>query len=322
MRVSRSPTDLPFVSWMTSLGDTTRARILRLVERQELNVGELTSILELPQSTTSRHLKQLSDDGWLGAQRDGTSRLYRINEELPAPQRALWDLVRQSLEDSPWAEKDDAHLKQVIAARRARSEAFFASAAEHWDELRDELFGPQLELVLIGALLPRTFTIADLGCGTGRLTATLAPFVHHVWSIDSSDAMLATARKRLAPFPNVDVRHGALEQLPLPSSSVDVAVMCMVLHYVTEPPRAFAEAARILKPAGKLVIADFRTHDREDFGTRLGHVWAGFGGEQLEQWMLQAGLTPSPPHRPLQPHNGSHSNRPDVFIQTGHKDSQ
>jgi len=305
---------------MSPLGDTTRARILRLVERQELNVGELTTILDLPQSTTSRHLKQLSDDGWLEAQRDGTSRLYRFAEHLTEPQRALWDLVRGGMKDTSWVERDDEQLAQVMAARRARSEAFFANAAENWDNLRDELFGQQLELAVVPALLAPTTVVADLGCGTGRLSASVAPFVERVWSVDNSDAMLGAAGERLAGHRNVELRQGALEKLPVPSQCVDVAVMCMVLHYIPEPLRALSEAARILKPNGRLVIVDIRTHDREDFRTSLGHVWSGFGEDQLKQWLTQAGLRPIRSHVAPKVGAGSASHgRPEVFTQTSYK---
>lgn len=305
---------------MSTLGDTTRARILRLVERQELNVGELTTILDLPQSTTSRHLKQLSDDGWLDAQRDGTSRLYRFAEHLAEAQRALWDLVRGNMSDTAWVDRDDHHLEQVMVARRTRSEAFFADAAGHWDNLRDELFGPQLELGVVCSLLGPQTVIADLGCGTGRLSAQLAPFVERVWSVDNSEAMLTAAKQRLGARSNVEIRQGALEQLPVPSQSVDLAVMCLVLHYVTEPLRALSEAARILKPGGKLVVADIRTHEREDFRSSMGHVWSGFGEEQLKVWLAQAGLAPAHCHFPTPlPSAASSNGRPEVFIQTSYK---
>lgn len=305
---------------MSTLGDTTRARILRLVERQELNVGELTTILDLPQSTTSRHLKQLSDDGWLDSQRDGTSRLYRFAEHLSEPQRSLWDLVRGGMNDTLWVERDDEQLAHVMAARRSRSEAFFADAAGNWDDLRDELFGPQLELTVVSALLSPHLVVADLGCGTGRLSACLAPFVERVWSVDSSDAMLSAASRRLSTHRNVELRQGALEQLPIPSQCIDVAVMCMVLHYLPEPLRALNEAARVLKPNARLVIVDIRTHEREDFRSRMGHVWSGFGEDQLKLWLAQAGLTSMPSQFPMSLVGGATSHgRPEVFIQASYK---
>jgi ArsR family transcriptional regulator len=322
--VSRVASEPAFIGWMSALGDTTRARILRLVERQELNVGELTTILDLPQSTTSRHLKQLSDDGWLDAQRDGTSRLYRFTEHLSEPRRALWDLVRGGMNDTIWVTHDDEQLAQVMAARRSRSEAFFADAAGNWDNLRDELFGPRLELAVVSSLLSPSTVVADLGCGTGRLSASLAPFVEHVWSVDNSEAMLRAAAERLTPYRNVELRQGALEQLPIPSQCVDVAVLCMVLHYLPEPLRALSEAARVLKPNAKLVVIDIRTHDREDFRSSMGHVWSGFGEDQLKLWLAQAGLTAMPSHflGNLTSSAPSHG-RPEVFIQTSYKsDSQ
>jgi ubiquinone/menaquinone biosynthesis C-methylase UbiE/DNA-binding transcriptional ArsR family regulator len=280
------------MGWLGTLGDTTRARILYLVERQELNVAELTTVLDVPQSTTSRHLKQLSDDGWLSAARDGTARLYRFAEQLPPAKRALWDVVRTNLSETEWLSQDNTRLEQVMAVRRSRSQNFFATSAEKWDALRDELFGTQLELAVACCLLDKQAVVADLGCGTGRFSFALAPFVAHVHAIDSSDAMLGAAAKRVANCANVRLEKGALEQLPLPSHSVDLAILCMVLHYIPEPERALSEAARILKPGGRLIIADLRPHDREDFRSRLGHVWSGFGEEQLSTWLYQVGLEP------------------------------
>lgn len=312
--VTRTLEEPAVVGWLGTLGDTTRARILYLVERQELNVAELTTVLDVPQSTTSRHLKQLAHDGWLRSARDGTARLYRFADQLPQAKRALWDVVRTSLTATDWLSRDNERLEQVMALRRSRSQSFFASSADKWDELRDELFGTQLELTVACCLLDKHAVVADLGCGTGRFSAALAPFVSQVYAIDNSDAMLAAAATRLSGAANVSLQLGALEQLPLPSERVDVAILCMVLHYVTEPERALAEAHRVLKPGGKLVIADLSPHDREDFRSRLGHVWSGFGEEQLAAWLTQVGLEPST-YFPL-PHS---QNRPPAFIQTSHK---
>lgn len=308
--MTRNLAEPPVVGWLGTLGDTTRARILRVIERQELNVAELTTVLDVPQSTTSRHLKQLADDGWLSSARDGTARLYRFAEQLPPAKRALWDVVRTALSATDWLSEDNARLEQVMAVRRSRSQNFFATSAEKWDALRDELFGTQLELGVACCMLDRDCVVADLGCGTGRFTAALAPFVRQVYAVDNSLEMLATASNRLAAYPNVKLERGALEQLPLPSQCVDTAILCMVLHYITEPERALAEATRILKPGGKLVIADLRPHDREDFRSRLGHVWSGFGEEQLCTWLAQVGLEPTTYYTlPTTP------DRPSAFIQ-------
>lgn len=308
--MTRNVAEPPVVGWLGTLGDTTRARILHVIERQELNVAELTTVLDAPQSTTSRHLKQLADDGWLSSARDGTARLYRFAEQLPPAKRALWDVVRTSLSATDWLSQDNERLEKVMAVRRSRSQNFFATSAEKWDALRDELFGTQLELGVACCLLDKHSIVADLGCGTGRFAAALAPFVRQVYAVDNSLEMLSAASSRLAVHSNVLLERGALEQLPLPSHCADTAILCMVLHYITEPERALAEATRILKPGGKLIIADLRPHEREDFRSRLGHVWSGFGEEQLCTWLGQVGLEPTT-YYPLP----TTPDRPSAFIQ-------
>ncbi len=297
--------------WMGALGDAVRSRLLRLLEQQELNVGELSSILALPQSTTSRHLKVLVDDGWLVSQRDGTSRMYRWADEVPPSKRALWDLVRSSLEACEATQGDDENLSAVVARRRSRSQEFFAGAATRWDTLREELFGSHLEFAVLAALLPRKAVLADLGCGTGRLTELAAPYVSRVIAVDNSEAMLRTAEERVRRLANVSLVRGSLDKLPLPSESVDLAVLCMVLHYVPEPAVALAETARILRPRGTLVIADIHAHTREDLRTQMGHVWSGFGEGQLSSWLTASGFVG---HR-FQPRPGKSAGAsPEMFI--------
>ena len=302
--------------WMGALGEPTRARLLRLVEQQELNVGELSAILALPQSTTSRHLKVLVEDGWLVAQRDGTSRLYRLSEGVPQAKRALWDLVRASLEGTQAVGRDDENLSQVIAQRRSKSQEFFADAAPQWDALREELFGPHLEFSVLSALLPREAVLADLGCGTGRLAELAAPFVRQVIAVDNSEAMLQAAQSRLKRHSNVILVRGSLNKLPIPSQSADLAVLCMVLHYVPEPAIALAEIARVLSPDGTLVIADIRTHAREELRAQMGHVWSGFGEEQLSAWLGNSGFS----DHQFRPHAHKHLERmPEIFICNSYK---
>src|SRR5690349_10647565 len=134
------------LGWMSSLGDATRARALRLVERRELTVADLCAVLQLPQSTVSRHLKVLGDDGWVAARRDGTSRLYRMpTEHLDPAARRLWSLVREQVAPAAVAAHDDQRLATVLAERQTRSQAFFGSAAGQWDRLRREMFGERFD---------------------------------------------------------------------------------------------------------------------------------------------------------------------------------
>lgn len=280
------------LSWMTSLADATRARTLRLVERHELTVAELCAILQAPQSTVSRHLKVLADDGWVSARPDGTSRLYRMaTDGLDPAARRLWSLLREQTARMPVAEQDDHRLTRIVAERRTRSQAFFSSAAGQWDKLRREMFGARFDGLALAGLLDERWTVGDLGCGTGQIAEALAPFVAHVVAVESSRAMLKAARQRLTAHGNVRLEHGELEALPLADASLDAATMCLVLHHVADPKAALAEAHRVLKRDGRLLIVDMFEHDRADYRQQMGHVWLGFSREQIEQWLDGTGFT-------------------------------
>jgi ArsR family transcriptional regulator len=181
-------------------------------------------------------------------------------------------------------------VEAILARRRSASEAFFSSAAGQWDSLRDELFGNRAHLAALPALFDPSWSVGDLGCGTGQLAALVAPHVARVTAIDAARGMLTAARKRLASFDNVDVRQGTLESLPIESSSLDVAMLFLVLHYAAEPSRVLSEAARVLKPAGRLLVVDMLPHDRSEYRDRMGHVWQGFGETQINEWVAGAGL--------------------------------
>jgi ArsR family transcriptional regulator len=275
---------------LSSLADPTRSRLLFVVDRHEMTVGELCSALQLPQSTVSRHLKQLGDLGWVSSRAEGTSRLYRMVADLEPEARKLWHVVRDQLGASNAARRDAERVEAILARRRSASEAFFSSAAGQWDSLRDELFGRRAHLAALPALFDASWTVGDLGCGTGQLSATIAPHVARVTAVDSARGMLTAARKRVASFRNVEVRQGALESLPVESASLDVAILFLVLHYIAEPPRAIAEAARVLKADGRLLVVDMLPHDRIEYRDRMGHVWQGFGEAQLNEWITGAGL--------------------------------
>src|SRR5262249_5134093 len=153
----------------------TRSRLLLLLDRQELTVSELCGIVQLPQSTVSRHLKALVDAEWIGSRADGTSNLYTTNGELDGARRRLWLLVREQIASTPAAAQDQRRLESALAARRTKSQEFFSSGAGQWDRLRDELFGDRFHLAALAALADRDWTVGDLGCGTGSVSAALAP---------------------------------------------------------------------------------------------------------------------------------------------------
>ncbi len=275
---------------MTALADPTRSRLLVALERNELTVNELTSILQLPQSTVSRHLKMLGAEGWVDARAEGTSRYYRIaSASLDPASRRLWNIVRDEMMHTNAAEHDARRSQAVLAERSTRSQQFFSTSAGQWDRMRLELFGRRADIALLG-LLDETWTVADLGCGTGAVAQSLAPFVASVIAVDESSAMLSAARKRLHGVENVDIRNGRLESLPIGDGEVDVALLFLVLHYAAEPTRVISEAARVLKPGGSLLVLDMMPHDRQDLRQTMGHLWQGFDRATLGGWMQEAGL--------------------------------
>ncbi len=274
---------------LTALADATRARLLLLLERQELTVGELCQVLQLPQSTVSRHLKTLGDEGWLSWRADGSSRLYRATP-LDAATRRLWQVVREQVTDTAAARHDAHRLEGVLAQRRSASEEFFASAAGRWDALREELFGRGADLHALLGLLDDEWAVGDLGCGTGQLSEALAPFVRRVVAVDSSRQMRAAARRRLQGVENVELRAGSLERLPIDDGALDAAVLSLVLHHLPDPCAALAEARRVLRRGGRLLVVDMMPHEREEYRAEMGHSWLGFSEERLAAWLGEAGF--------------------------------
>lgn len=299
-----------------ALPDHTRCRMLLVLERRELTVGELADVLQLPQSTVSRHLKVLADTGWIGSRRDGTSRFYSLQLPAGSDLETVWMLARDQVADRPGAAQDQRRLTSVLARRAARSQTFFASSASHWDRLREELFGHDVFLQGLLALADDRWTVGDLGCGTGLVSTALAPFVSRVIAVDASDEMLAAARARLGDAANVELTTGVLEALPIESASLDAATMMLVLHHVPDPAAALSEAHRVLRPGGRLLIIDMLPHDREEYRQQMGHVWLGFGAEQIARLMEGAGFDGPRVH--MLPADAA-SRGPSLFVATGRK---
>src|SRR6185503_17212477 len=152
------------------------------------------------------------------------------------------------------------------------------------------LFGDRFHLAALPAFADPEWTVGDLGCGTGQMTAALAPFVHRVIAVDGSAAMLQAARKRLQGIENVELRRGDLEALPIDDARLDAATLMLVLHHVPEPERALADIARVLKPGGRFIVIDMLPHDRESYRQQMGHVWLGFSEEHIGRLLAGAGF--------------------------------
>jgi ArsR family transcriptional regulator len=276
---------------LTALADNTRSRLLLVLDRHALTVGELCAVLQLPQSTVSRHLKALADSGWIAARAEGTSNLYAMTrEELDPSARRLWQLVREQVGATAAAAQDQRRLQAALAERRAKSKEFFASSAGQWDRVREELFGDRFHLAALAALADAHWVLGDLGCGAGQVSRLFAPFVARVIAVDASAQMLQAARRRLHDVGNVELRRGDLEDLPIDSGTLDAAAMMLVLHHLPDPERALAEAARALRPGGRLLLVDMLPHDRESYRQQMGHVWLGFSEADVERLLDAAGF--------------------------------
>ncbi len=304
----------PVLDRLHSLADETRTRVLLLLEANELTVGEICQVVQMPQSTVSRHLGILAQESWLVVRSEGTSRHYRLSPRLDPRARRLWQAVRDELAEATIAGEDRLRARSVLEARAERSRAFFSTEAGRWDQLRQNLFGDQADLKLLPGLLHGTEVIGDLGCGTGHLTRLLAPFARRVTAIDRSPAMLEIARKRLSDCDNVDVREADLGSLPIETGRLDLAIVSLVLHYVVDLDRTLSEVHRVLRPGGRILILDMQEHDRAGFREEMGHVWLGFEPDELKALLEEIGFA-AVAVAPIPPDPGA--NGPRLFVLRG-----
>ena len=277
------------LDWLQTLSDSTRVRLLILLDGQELSVSELCSVVQLPQSTVSRHLRTLAEEEWVESRREGTTNMYFTNASRWCNSRSeLWQWVQRQA-DSPSIDLDQQRLAAILE-ERSRSEMFFSSAAEQWDNLRVELFGQQLDAFILAATLPPNSVVGELGCGSAPLSQLVAPFVKQVIAVDSSSAMLNAATEKLRGFQNVELYQSQLAELPLAESSLDAAWLTVVLPFLPDPAEVFRECQRVLSPDASLVIVDLLPHERKSYQQEMGHLRLGCQQSELEAWLAEAGL--------------------------------
>jgi ArsR family transcriptional regulator len=286
----------PVFERLAALSEPIRARMLRVLAREELAVGELARVLQTSQPTVSRHLKQLDEGGWVLKRKAGTASYYRLSlEAIDEEARALWAVVASEVEAeardpaSHYAE-DLRRLEGVLAERTGDSEELFRRLGGRWDTVRRELFGDGYVLPALLALLPAGQTVVDLGCGTGATLPLLAPVAGRVIGVDREEAMLAVAEERVAGLPSVELRRGLLDALPLEGGSVDLALCQLVLHHVRELAPVYHEVSRVLAPEGRWLILDMVEHDREEYRSTMGHQHLGFSEADVRAHAEQAGL--------------------------------
>jgi ArsR family transcriptional regulator len=276
------------------LGDETRLRLLRTLSREALNVSELTAVLGLAQSGVSRHLGLLRDAALVSEDRTGGFSYYRLPTERDngdGERSALWTWLNSEFaRPSAATRADDARLEEV---RRVRKESFARHRLDG-DERRQLVPGRSWAAWArgLGMLLPEC-DVADLGCGEGYLAIEMAHGARQVIAVDRSTDVLTGARElaRRRHVKNVTWKRGELEQLPIEDASVDVALLSQALHHAEDPARAVAEAHRILRPGGRVLVLDLRAHDQTWVKEKLGDRWLGFADDQLAALLKDAGFS-------------------------------
>ncbi len=295
---------------LKSAGEPTRLRLLVLCGQSELTVSDLTQILGQSQPRVSRHLKLLTDAGLLERYREGTFALFRLAAGGPAA-RAVRAAMAELSGDDPLLRRDRERLAAIKQERAQRAARYFEANAERWDHLRTLHVAESAVERAMAALVARepAEALLDIGTGTGRSLQVLAPLVGRAVGVDLSRQMLAVARANLerAGLADCQVRHGDLYHLPFPDAAFDLAVVHQVLHFLEDPLDALREAARVLRPGGRLVIADLAPHDLLSLRRDHAHRWLGLPLDALERWLGEAGLVPeerrllpgNPPGEPL-----------------------
>jgi len=281
------------VDTLKAAAESSRLRILVLLSRGDLTVTDLTIILNQSQPRVSRHLKLLLEAGLIGRYQEGSWAFFRLSDDEATREFTLGLVARVDFHD-PLIVRDLERLESVKRRNRERAADYFSANAARWDQLR-ALHVPDdaVEAALLRVAGAQPFTaMLDLGTGTGRLLEIFAPLYRRGVGIDMSREMLAVARANLdrAGISHAQVRQGDIYAPPVDRDAFDLVTIHQVLHYLDDPALAVAEAARMLRPAGRLVIVDFATHDLEFLREEQAHVRLGFSDRQIADWMKEAGL--------------------------------
>ncbi len=281
------------VDSLKATAESSRLRILVLLSRGDLTVSDVTDILGQSQPRVSRHLKVLLDAALIERYQEGSWAFFRLSDAEPA-REILQGLVARIDRLDPVVARDNERLEGVRERRQKRAAAYFSANAASWDRIRSLHVPDQaVEAAMLKLVGPTPFqAMCDLGTGTGRLLEVFAPLYRRAVGIDMSREMLAVARANLerAGVANAQVRQGDIFAPPVERDAFDLVTMHQVLHYLDDPARAIREAARLLRPAGRLLVVDFAPHGLEFLREEHAHQRLGFSDRQIEDWMGEAGL--------------------------------
>jgi ArsR family transcriptional regulator len=285
---------LPLADLFQAVSDPTRLRILALLARMELSVGELAQLLQQSQPRVSRHVRILADAGIVERRKEGSWVFLAIADaERTGP---LLTLMRQWTDEaSGWVfDQDSDRLDAVRADRAEAAQRYFAAHAEVWDSIRSlHVSESEVERAIERALDRRKLgTLVDIGTGTGRMIELFGPRAEEAIGIDRSSEMLRLARVKLElAGVRSSLRQGDMYALPLADGTADCVIIHQVLHYAHAPADAIAEAARVLAPGGTMLVIDFASHEREELRSRDAHLRLGFADEVMKGWFNSAGLS-------------------------------
>lgn len=275
---------------LKACADETRIRLLNILINHELNVNEIVDMMGMGQSRVSRHLKILLDAGLLKCRRDGVWAFY--SGALSGHGKIFIDSIKPMLSRDETLRKDLVTASGIIEERTKTYRQFFNRIASQWDRLKQEILGDFDLNRAITDLAPECERVADIGCGTGDLLASLKAKAKKVIGIDSSSEMLKEARIRLDSSGNetADLRLGEFEHLPMRDGEVGTAVSSMALHHIQNPGLAIKEVSRIMENGGTFIIAEYDKHSDESMREKYGDLWLGFHPEEIKKWLEEAGL--------------------------------
>lgn len=277
-----------------ALADPTRLRIVALLREMELAIGELAVVLEQSQPRVSRHVRILADAGIVERRREGSWVFLRIVEagavsEIIARAEAWPFSAREALVIA----HDGRRLAAVRTERVAAAERYFAEHAAEWDAIRSRhVAESEVEAAMLAMIAGRRLGhLLDIGTGTGRMAEIFAPTVRRITALDRSPDMLRIARAKLADQPvPIDLVQGDFLNLPVEDASIDSIVIHQALHFAHEPDRVIAEAGRVLRGGGHLLVVDFAPHEDEELRALAAHARLGFSDAQIRGWFASAGL--------------------------------
>jgi ubiquinone/menaquinone biosynthesis C-methylase UbiE/predicted transcriptional regulator len=274
-----------------SVSDETRVRILHILSYGDFSVNEIVDILEMGQSSVSRHLKILTSAGFLNARREGSWVYYSLRTSSSYFAQDLTNLILSHKEDLPFREIDQFNVSNTLSKRENKSKQFFNDLGQNWEKVQEEVLDPRIYRDrIVSSLPPNSDLVLDLGCGPGGLIPYLLSKTNHVLGLDSSSRMVEVSMNEFQGNSRVKIKEAHLESLPVQDNSADSVVASMVLHHVSHPPKVIEEINRVLRVGGVFSFVDLVKHNQEFMREKYADLWLGFEPELIQSWLTNYGF--------------------------------